>query len=174
MLTHRRALLALTLIPLVGLAGCGFQLRGDRQSSMPFKTIYLGFSPSSPLGVELSRHLRADGKTAIASDPKSADAILEVVRPEQRGRAVLGMSQGQVSEYTLSYSFTFRVRGPQDQELLTATTIALHRDQSYNPALAVAKEAEAEALYRDMQSDLIQQILRRLAAIKPATTTPTP
>jgi len=32
----------------------------------------------------------------------------------------------------------------------------------------LAKESEEALLYRDMQSDLVQQILRRLAAIKPA------
>ncbi|MFP5407262.1 MAG: LPS assembly lipoprotein LptE, partial [Gammaproteobacteria bacterium] len=31
----------------------------------------------------------------------------------------------------------------------------------------VAKQQEEELLYREMQSDLVQQLLRRLAAIKP-------
>jgi LPS-assembly lipoprotein len=30
----------------------------------------------------------------------------------------------------------------------------------------LAKEAEESLLYRDMQSDLVQQLMRRLAAIK--------
>jgi LPS-assembly lipoprotein len=30
----------------------------------------------------------------------------------------------------------------------------------------LAKESEEALLYRDMQSDLVQQILRRLAAVK--------
>ena len=113
MLTHRRALVVLILVLLASLSACGFKLRGESQTSMPFKTIFLGFPPNSTLGVELSRNIRADGKTVIATNRKSAEAILEVVSPEQRGRAVLAMSQGQVSEYTLSYSFAFRVRDQQ-------------------------------------------------------------
>ena len=168
MLTHRRALLALTLILLAGLSGCGFKLRGESQSGLPFKTIYLGFPPNSTLGVELSRNIRAFGSTTIATDRKSAEAVLDVIQPERRGKAILSMNgQGQVVEYTISYTFAFRVRDDKDRELLPPTTISLKHDLPFNAALALAKEAEEESMYRDMQSDLVQQILRRLSAIKP-------
>jgi LPS-assembly lipoprotein len=168
MLTHRRVLLVLTLVLLASLSACGFKLRGEAQTSMPFKTIYLGFAPNSTLGVELSRNIRAYGNTKIVTDRKAAEAILEIVQPETRGKSVLSMNaQGQVVEYTIIYKFAFRVRDNQDRELLPATAITLKRDLSFNAALALAKEAEEESLYHDMQSDLIQQILRRLSAIKP-------
>ncbi len=86
-----------------------------------------------------------------------------MVQPEKREKVVLSLNgQGQVVEYTLLYRFSFHVRDNKDRELLPATTITLKRDISFNAALALAKEAEAESLYRDMQSDLAQQILRRL------------
>lgn len=168
MLTHRRALVVLALVLLAGLSGCGFRLRGEAQTNMPFKSIFLGFPANSTLGVELSRNIRAGGKTEIATDRKSAEAVLDVVQPERRGKSVLSMNgQGQVVEYTIFYSFAFRVRDQQDRELLPATTITLKRDLPFNAALALAKEAEEESMFRDMQSDLVQQILRRLTAIKP-------
>ena len=34
------------------------------------------------------------------------------------------------------------------------------------PGAALAKDAEIELLYRDMQTDIAQQLLRRLAAVK--------
>jgi LPS-assembly lipoprotein len=40
------------------------------------------------------------------------------------------------------------------------------RDISYNESAALAKETEEALLYRDMQSDIAQQIQRRLAALK--------
>ncbi|MNN27862.1 LPS-assembly lipoprotein LptE [compost metagenome] len=49
---------------------------------------------------------------------------------------------------------------------MAPTVITLKRDLSYNEAQVLAKEAEEAMLYRDMQSDLVQQILRRIAAIK--------
>ena len=38
---------------------------------------------------------------------------------------------------------------------------------AYNESAALAKEAEEALLFRDMQTDIVQQILRRLAAIQP-------
>ena len=39
---------------------------------------------------------------------------------------------------------------------------------AFNETQVLAKESEEALLYRDMQADLVQQIMRRLAAIKPA------
>jgi LPS-assembly lipoprotein len=167
MLTNRRAPYALILVMLVMLSACGFKLRSAAQTNLPFKTIYLGFPENSTLGVELKRNIRASGNTEIVTDPKLADAIVEVVQPETREKVVLSLNgQGQVVEYTLYYKFSFRVRDNKDRELL-ATPIALKRDISFNAAIVIAKETEEQSLYRDMQSDLVQQILRRLVALKP-------
>ena len=40
------------------------------------------------------------------------------------------------------------------------------RDISYSETIALAKEAEEALLYRNMQTDLVQQLLRRLAAVR--------
>jgi LPS-assembly lipoprotein len=50
--------------------------------------------------------------------------------------------------------------------LIVPDTIVQLRDISYNESYALAKETEEAQLYRDMQSDVVQQILRRLAAVK--------
>lgn len=164
----RRAALA-ALFTTVMLSACGFQLRGSNgQAAIPFKTIYLGIGESSPLGVELRRYLRAGGDTRIVSDPKAADAIIEVLS-ESRDKSILSLnSQGRIREYSLFYKLRFRVTDNKGKELLTPTEITLKRDISFNESQVIAKEKEEEVLYRDMQSDLVQQILRRLAALKTA------
>ncbi len=40
------------------------------------------------------------------------------------------------------------------------------RDISYNESAALAKENEEALLYRDMQSDMVQQIMRRLSSVR--------
>jgi LPS-assembly lipoprotein len=169
MLTHRHALVALTLLMLATLSACGFKLRSAAQTDLPFKTIYLGFPENSALGIELKRNIRANGNTEIVTNPKLAEAIIDIVQPERRDPpVVLSLNgQGQPVEYTLNYKFAFRVRDNKGRELLPVTAIALKRDLPYNIALALAKAVEEESLYRDMQKDLAQQILRRLAALKP-------
>jgi LPS-assembly lipoprotein len=40
------------------------------------------------------------------------------------------------------------------------------RDLSFLESLALSKEIEEAMMYRDMQTDIVQQILRRMAALK--------
>jgi LPS-assembly lipoprotein len=63
----------------------------------------------------------------------------------------------------------FRVRTLQGVELIAPTEVVLQRDISFNETAVLAKETEEILLYRDMQSDLVQQLLRRVAAIKSLT-----
>ena len=61
---------------------------------------------------------------------------------------------------------TFRLRTPAGQELIAPTELLQTRDVSYNETQALAKEAEEALLMRNMQSDMVQQLLRRLAAVR--------
>jgi LPS-assembly lipoprotein len=158
---------ALALATVLAVSACGFQLRGSgAQSNIPFKTIYLSVPESSPLGVELRRNLRVVGETRVVSDPKEAEAIVDVLS-ESRDRVISALNtQGRVREFTLIYRMRFRVRDNANHELIPPSDIAVKREISYNESQAIAKEKEEELLYRDMQTDLVQQILRRLAALK--------
>jgi LPS-assembly lipoprotein len=40
------------------------------------------------------------------------------------------------------------------------------RDISFNESAVLSKEAEEGLLYRNMQSDIVQQTMRRLAAVR--------
>ena len=55
---------------------------------------------------------------------------------------------------------------------LPTNEVLLTRDVSYSDAQVLAKEAEEALLYRDMQSDMVQQILRRLVAANPISPQP--
>jgi LPS-assembly lipoprotein len=171
MTTLKSLLVRLAAVALTAavLSGCGFQLRGaSGQYRMPFQSIFLAFPDTSALGTELKRHLRAGDAVAIESDPSKAQALFDVLS-EQRGKSILSLnSQGRVREYLLTYTLVFRVRNASGAELLAPTEISLKRNIAFNEAQVLAKEAEEALLYRDMQADLVQQILRRLAAIKPA------
>jgi LPS-assembly lipoprotein len=170
MLMNRR-LFARTLLLscAVLLAGCGFHLRGaDGSSNIPFHKVYLGVAATSPLGLELKRYLRVSGDVTVVADAKDADASIEILT-EARQKSVLTLNtQGRVREYSLFYRLNFQVKDKTGALLLPPTEIVLKRDISFNEAQIIAKEKEEEMMYRDMQSDLVQQILRRVAAIKPS------
>jgi LPS-assembly lipoprotein len=147
------------------LSSCGFQLRGS--ANIPFKTIYIGFSETSPLGNELRRYIRASGDTRIVTDPKEAEAIMEVLS-ETRDKQIMSLnSQGRVREFALFYRVRFRVLDNAQRELQPPTEIVVKRDITFNESQTLSKEEEEGQLYRNMQSDLVQQILRRLSVIRP-------
>ena len=164
-----RILFAVCLV--LTLSACGFHLRGSNGSFMlPFATMNIGLPDSSPLAIDLKRYIRAIGSTEIVDTREAADATLEVLAdPEKtRTKSILSLnSNGRVREYQLGYSIQFRVVDKAGNVLLGLTTIALNRPITFNESQVLAKETEEAQLYRDMRNDLVQQIMRRLAAIKP-------
>lgn len=165
----QRRSLVLALAGAALLPACGFRLRGaDGKSGLPFRTVYIGVPERSPLGVELKRYIRASEDTAIVTDIKEAEAAIEILG-EVRDRATLSLNtQGRIREYSLYYRLNFQVKNRAGAVLLAPTELVLKRDISFNESQVIAKEKEEEMLYRDMQSDAVQQILRRMSALKPA------
>jgi LPS-assembly lipoprotein len=74
-----------------------------------------------------------------------------------------------VREFQLRIKLRFRLRTHQGLELIAPTEITQQRDISFSESAVLAKEAEEALLYRDMQSDIVQQLLRRIAAVKSLT-----
>ena len=164
---RRRTLLAWLPGPLL-LTACGFRLRGVPEFA--FRSLYIAAPPASPLARELRRTLQAAGSTLeVITDPArmtQADAILDLLS-EQQERSVVGLNaSGQVRELQLRLRIRFKLRTPAGAELIPDTELLQQRDISYNETIALAKEAEETLLYRTMQTDLVQQLLRRLAAVK--------
>lgn len=154
-----------TLALAVGLAGCGFRLRGA--ATLPFETLYLGFGPNSPFGTELARNIRAGSGTRVVEDRTRAAAIFELLG-ESRERDVLSVNaQGRAREIQLRLRIAFRVHDGKGRDLIAPTQLVAQRDLAYSEEAALAKEAEEVLLFRDMQSDLVQQLLRRMAAARP-------
>jgi len=148
----------------LALAGCGFELR--KAPVFAFRT--LSVSGNSELINRLRREMRAAGTVTLvpAADAQTADAILEILG-ENRDRIVISTnSAGALRELQLQLRVRFALRTPGGKSLLAATEVSQTRDLSFNETNALAKEGEAELLYRDMQADLAQQIMRRLAAVK--------
>jgi LPS-assembly lipoprotein len=62
---------------------------------------------------------------------------------------------------------SFTVRDAKGTELVPPTQISLRRNMAFDETQVLAKESEEALLYRDMQADLVQQIIRRLVSMKP-------
>jgi LPS-assembly lipoprotein len=147
------------------LAGCGFALRGVPE--MHFKTMYLnGFKPYSALAAEIRRNLAASTTTRVVDTPGQAEVIFDALEDARDKGVVVSTTAGQVREVQLRSRLVFKLRTPSGRELIPRSEIALYREMTYNERDALAKEQEEEALYRAMQSDIANQVLRRLAAVQ--------
>lgn len=160
----RRRHLLLALPAGVLLAGCGFQLR--QAPDFAFNTIQV--AGNSSLLSELRRTIASDGTVRLVgpgtTDP--AQVVLDLLS-EQREKVVVGLNAtGQVREFQLRTRIRFRLRTPGGKELIPETELVQQRDISFAESAVLAKEAEENLLYRDMQTDLVQQLMRRLAAVK--------
>jgi LPS-assembly lipoprotein len=152
---------ALALVLALTIAGCGFKLRG--RADVPFETLYIP-GATGGIALELRRNIQAGTATRVVDDPKAADAILHFSE-ETREKHILSLTAaGRVREFQLRYRVGFRVQDTQGNQYLPQSSIQLTRDVTFNDAQILAKEAEEQLLFRDMQTDMVQQILRRLAA----------
>ena len=145
-------------------AACGFHMRGT--ASVPFQTLYI---PNSKTGIalDLKRNIEAGTAAKVVDDPKAADAILQLSN-ETREKISLSLTgTGRVREFRLRYTVNFRVHDGKGADYVPPSTVQLTRDVTYNDADILAKEAEEQLLFRDMQTDMVQQLLRRLAAAEP-------
>jgi len=142
------------------LASCGFQLRG--QAALPFESMYVQTVGQSSFASQLARAVRAGSKTRVIDNQKDAQVTLQVIA-EGRERAILSLSgSGRVREITLRYRVSYRLYDQQNKEVIPPSEILLRRDLSYTDTDVIAKEQEEGLLYRDMQSDAVQQLVRRL------------
>ena len=145
----------------VALAGCGFHLRGS--APVPFNTLYI---PDAKTGIalDLKRNIEAGTNAKVIDDPKKADAILEL-SGESREKIILSLTgTGRVREFRLRYRMGYRVHDGKGGEYVPPSVVQLQRDVTYDDSAILAKEAEEQLLFRDMQSDMVQQVLRRLAS----------
>ncbi len=158
---------AVALLGLAGLlmGGCGFKLRGAQ--TYTFQTLAILPNPGGPLAIELRRSFGDSVRVLAPHEPISqAQVVLDILQ-EQREKTVVGVSSsGQVREFQLRLRVKFRVRNREGDELTPQAEIVQQRDMSFSESAVLAKEAEEVLLYRDMQSDMVQQLMRRLAAIK--------
>lgn len=158
---RRRALLVAGAC--VPLAGCGFQLR--QPPRLGFASIALtGFAPRSPMADALRRELAQ--QVRVLDAPAAASVVLQALEDVRDRGVVVSTAAAQVREMQLRIKLSFRAHTPTGRELIPRAELLATRDLSYSETAALAKEFEQDDLYREMQSDVVAQVLRRLASVQ--------
>ena len=157
----------IALLLAVILTGCGFHLRGSGSANLPYQTMHVALPETAEVRIWLERYIKASGRTKIVDDAKLAEAVFQQLE-DNRQKTILSVNaQGRVREYRLQMTYRFRIVDDKGQELVGPNTIALSRDISFDDSNVLAKDLEEGLLWRDMNNDLVNQIMRRLSIIKP-------
>jgi LPS-assembly lipoprotein len=168
----------LTLAPLV--AGCGFKLRGE--ASLPFASAYVDAGDTvhttlanksttssrtgSLLAPQLRKYLESNHKLVGQRDKA---AIVIRLSGEVREKTILSLSgTGKVREYRLTHRVSVSANDAQGHEVLVPSLIQINRDFTYSDEQILAKEAEEALLQKEMEQDILRQIIRRLGYAQPS------
>jgi LPS-assembly lipoprotein len=147
------------------LAACGFRLAGSDPLPGILARPYLSVkNPYTDFAREFEHQLKNAGALVEESLAKST-ATIEVTRDQIEQRTLSVSAQNIPTEYELSYTVTFSVRGP-DKQLLAPQTINVSKDYSFVEQELLAKEHEADILRRQMARDLAAIAMRRLTSLK--------
>ncbi len=159
-----RTLAAAALLATAALAGCGFHLRG--QAAYQFTSIYVNAPGSPGFATELKRALAAAGSATLVDDPAKAEVILDIPLVVDNKDVLSLSSSGRVSEFALEKRVQLGLRTPAGAVWLKPDEITIRRTFTYNDSERLARGIEESRLMREMQTDAVQQIVRRLQAAR--------
>ena len=143
------------------LASCGFQLRGD--PAVGLKTIYV---PGGGVAQEIRRTLSA-GPTRVVSTPGEAEVHLRIAAESRDKQVHTITGQGRVFEFELRLTVRYELVAPgRDLPLIPSTEATSRRIITYNEAAPSAKEVEEQILFKDMQVEIAERILRQVAVAR--------
>ncbi|ATE59068.1 LPS-assembly lipoprotein LptE [Thauera sinica] len=163
-LPRRRLLLACAGLLGLALGGCGFHLRGPQR--MDFATIHVGVSAQTDFGATLRRQIATTESTTVTEDPAQAEARLQILAND-REREILSLTgRGKVGEYQLIQRLRFQLLDKAGAAIIPPTELTARREYTFDDAQILGKAQEEALLYRDMQDDLVQQLMRRLSAAR--------
>ncbi|WP_424821337.1 LPS assembly lipoprotein LptE [Salinisphaera sp.] len=159
-----RAARVSAMLALLALAGCGFHLQGASPLPAGISSVHVSYHDNyrvgdPPLVSALKQRLRRQHLLGDIDAP----AELRIVRVENSQRIVsVSPVDGNVAEYALTTRvvFNYSVNGA---EQLSGATLSTTRDYSVSATQRLSSEGEHDQLLSQMQHDLANLILERMA-----------
>lgn len=156
---------AMLLTCTLALAGCGFHLREQAQLPATLKTLRLEVAdPGSLLVRDLPDALERAGATIVETAATPA-ATLRIPVSTLAPEALSVGATARVREYTMRYRVEVEAVDAAGAVVLPRQTIELTRDYTFDETQALGVAAQEDELKKQLQRDMVQAILRRLAAL---------
>jgi len=144
-------------------AGCGFHLRTwDVGTSIA--SAFVSADARNPLQAPLERALRQAG-VAEAANADEAEVVVELLDSRRDRRSVSVSGLARAAEYETTLGVRYRVTDREGRELVPDQWLERERVFRVDRDNIVGSSEEQALLEREMQNDLVQQILRALSAV---------
>ena len=153
--------IAVVLALAVGLLSCGFRPSGPPK--LPFQNLYISAPAYSSFAAELKRYIASGSQGKLTENPKSADAVLDILGEAQETQILSLTVSGRVAEYQLRYRVAYRLHDNANRDWIPPSEILLRRDLTYDDQAVLAKENEMNLLFQAMKEDAVKQMMRRLS-----------
>ena len=133
---------------------------------MGLKSLHVSTVGVSQVATEIRRTL-AGSPTRIVANPADAAAILRILGESRDKQVATITGTGRVYEFELRLEVRFDVIVPgREVPLIPPSVVATRRPITYSETAPIAKEAEEQLLFKDMQAELAGRILRQLAVAR--------
>jgi LPS-assembly lipoprotein len=154
---------ALGLFSLATLSACGWRVRG--KIDLPYKNLLVSGVMTPDFRNDLEMYLRVNDVNLVTK-AQEADLILEIIT-EQNAKQVLSYNgAGQITAYRIISRVAFRAFNPDGIEILPEADIYMTRDIDFNQANIQSFDLLVAEFVKNMRVDIVNQLMRRLAAIK--------
>jgi LPS-assembly lipoprotein len=149
------------LFVVVLLAGCGFQLRGEPTTGL--KTLFI---PGGGVAQEIRRTL-SGSPTKVMPSATGAEAQLNIIAEVRDKQVHTITGSGRVYEFELRLVVRYDMKMPgREEAVIPATELVARRIITYSEAAPTAKETEEFLLFKDMQIEIADRILRQVAVAR--------
>ena len=147
------------------MTACGFRLAGSEPLPAVMARPYLSLKdPYTDFSREFEHRLKTSG-AMLQPIQTSASVTIDVTQDLVEQRTLAVSATNIPTEYELTYTITFDVKGGGKQ-LLAPQTVSLAKDYSFEENLLLAKQNEADILRQQMARDLVSIAMHRLTNLK--------
>lgn len=163
-LSHALLMLVLTL----SISACGFHLRGESKLHTSFSTLALQGREGQAFRQILIGKLEKSGVTLDNSAPYT----IRLLDEESERRVSAYSTRAKSAGFELKRTITFKIIAPgQTEEQVQETEMFSRRHLLFREDQLVGKQDEEVLLWKEMDQELAERIIRKLEAIhlEPAT-----
>ena len=163
----------LIIVLLAGLAGCGFQLRGNINLPQEWRDIYLvSASPNSELSTAVRDGFQSND--VAVTERATANYILYLGNEEFGRRNLTIRNNARASEFELEMTTSLSVTDSKGEEVMAEIDLSTQKVMTHDPENVTGKVEESRLLQREMRQELAQMVLRQIRFLAAATPAKTP